>query len=1308
MYIPHTSRKRIFLFLVTMLSLYTVKAQQAQANAAAVQQSPGSPKQKAMELLQKNLKASGLNQSTLNSYVITDAYSDKKTGYFLVYLQQAYLGIPVYNKIGVYVFRNDTLVEKRPDFIGRIAAKAESRSVAGAKAVYSVNAIQAIRNAANHLSIAVQQEPRLIQKDEVRQHFVYSGAGLSNNDIPSDLVWLPVNEGAVVKLSWNVRIVAPNGNEDWLVRVDAQTGEVLEKSSLIVKEKAQEDCGVLPGANILTASDMLAGSNGLTAGDGRSVAKLALASAVALPPAMALPPAVASASYHVYPIPIESANFGSRALDTDPWLRAGAGNNAGTLGWHFDNTTNYTFTRGNNVWAQEDLTGASVFSGLSDTSTTAVPTLTFDRTLDPAAQPATFSNIRAGIDNLFYWNNLMHDISYQYGFDEPAGNFQASNQGRGGQENDYVHAFAEDGAGLNNADFATPPDGSSPRMRMFQFTVDDVAHFHVNSPGAAVNDYTVVESGISLRNQLAIVGAVTADIVQVNDGPGPTTHLACGSINNAPSLVGKIALIDRGTCSFAIKIKNAQLAGAVGVIVVNTVGNPLVVMTGTDLTITIPAVMISNADGVILEANLTGLNGTLSETGVNRDGTLDNGVMAHEYTHGISNRLTGGPANTDCLANAEQMGEGWSDYVALMVTTDWSTAAVTDGPKKRPLGTYVESQPATGGGIRTFPYSTDMSVNPWTYDMLKTSTGGEPHTVGEIWCATIWDMTWNIIQQEGIDPDIYHGTKGNNIALQLVLEGMKLQVCSPGFLDGRDAILKADSLLYNNTHKCAIWNAFARRGMGKSALEGSSNSFTDQTGAFDLPSGVGISQTVDKTTLVQGQNINYTIKATCDCSPLTNISIVDTLSSNLSFVGSSGGTFTAPVVHFDGISFAANETKSFTIQAGVLGTFAAPDTLINDSEDPASFTWAKAATTGSTNFVVSTVRSHSGSHAWLAADPATPADFTLTSGDLVLDTVSILSFWHFFETESTFDGGVVEISTNGGASWQDLGGFMTQNPYNNTLDPEATGLPNRKAFSGSSGGVFIQTIIPITGFAGKTARIRFRFTSDNGNAGIEEGWYIDDIQLTNANGASSIGNAFSGATLLSNSNVVSLFAPVALPVNFLGFDARKLNNTSFLQWRVNGEINVDKYIVQRSGDGVVFAPIGEVPGDPSPSSGEKDYVFTDGQPLQGNDFYRIVERDRDGQLTFSGIKLLSYSSSGMVIHLSPVPTYNHILQLEIETGDDAPVQATLLNTVGQTIRVYAIKQGTNVLDLGSFARGVYFLRIQTSRNNSEVRKVLIQ
>ena len=78
------------------------------------------------------------------------------------------------------------------------------------------------------------------------------------------------------------------------------------------------------------------------------------------------------------------------------------------------------------------------------------------------------------------------------------------------------------------------------------------------------------------------------------------------------------------------------------------------------------------------------------------DGDLDNGIVVHEYGHGVSTRLTGGPANSSCLNNAEQGGEGWSDYLALMMTTDWTTAQLTDGPNARPMGTYVLGQARHG------------------------------------------------------------------------------------------------------------------------------------------------------------------------------------------------------------------------------------------------------------------------------------------------------------------------------------------------------------------------------------------------------------------------------------------------------------------------------------------------------------------------------------------------------------------------------------------------------------------------------------
>jgi subtilisin-like proprotein convertase family protein len=96
-------------------------------------------------------------------------------------------------------------------------------------------------------------------------------------------------------------------------------------------------------------------------------------------------------------------------------------------------------------------------------------------------------------------------------------------------------------------------------------------------------------------------------------------------------------------------------------------------------------------------------------------------------------------------------------------------------------------------------------------------------------------MTWALTNQYGFDPDLINGSGGNNLALQLVVDGLKLQPCSSGFVDGRNAILLADQNNNGGANQCAIWEAFAKRGLGYSASQGSSNSRSDGTQAFDLP-----------------------------------------------------------------------------------------------------------------------------------------------------------------------------------------------------------------------------------------------------------------------------------------------------------------------------------------------------------------------------------------------------------------------------------------------------------------------------------------
>jgi hypothetical protein len=101
----------------------------------------------------------------------------------------------------------------------------------------------------------------------------------------------------------------------------------------------------------------------------------------------------------------------------------------------------------------------------------------------------------------------------------------------------------------------------------------------------------------------------------------------------------------------------------------------------------------------------------------------------------------------------------------------------------------------------------------------------------------LWQMYWHLVIKHGFDDDLYYGTGGNNLAIQLVIDGMKMQPCSPTFVQARDAILAADSANNGGANNCEIWNAFAKRGLGFSATAGGTG-VGDETEAFDLPAGV--------------------------------------------------------------------------------------------------------------------------------------------------------------------------------------------------------------------------------------------------------------------------------------------------------------------------------------------------------------------------------------------------------------------------------------------------------------------------------------
>ena len=219
-----------------------------------------------------------------------------------------------------------------------------------------------------------------------------------------------------------------------------------------------------------------------------------------------------------------------------------------------------------------------------------------------------------------------------------------------------------------------------------------------------------------------------------------------------------------------------------------------------------------------------------------KDGAYDNTVLIHEYIHGLSFRLTGGADSDNCLTNVERMTEGWADWYALMLTM--SPNDISTDP--RGIATYLFNQGENGEGVRDYPYTTDMNINPQTYSYIAFDQG--THQVGSVWAAMLWELTWALIEDFGFDENIYNFTgdlesdAGNVIALAIVTEAMKLQGCEPGFVDGRNAILVAFQSIYGSGNNCLIWEPFAKRGLGYFAVQGNSDDLSDGFESYEMPS----------------------------------------------------------------------------------------------------------------------------------------------------------------------------------------------------------------------------------------------------------------------------------------------------------------------------------------------------------------------------------------------------------------------------------------------------------------------------------------
>lgn len=172
---------------------------------------------------------------------------------------------------------------------------------------------------------------------------------------------------------------------------------------------------------------------------------------------------------------------GSRSVVKDPWNSV-----TSEFTWVSDGTTNYTTTRGNNGIAQVNPSGGTAYlTNYRPTSSSLA--FEYDYTTS-ITDPTSYRD--ASISQLFYTANKYHDLLYLLGFTERAGNFEINNNGQGGAGNDFVILNAQDGSGTNNANFATPADGSPGRMRMYLWTYSTPRRDCSFDAGVVIHEYT--------------------------------------------------------------------------------------------------------------------------------------------------------------------------------------------------------------------------------------------------------------------------------------------------------------------------------------------------------------------------------------------------------------------------------------------------------------------------------------------------------------------------------------------------------------------------------------------------------------------------------------------------------------------------------------------------------------------------------------------------------------------------------------------------------------------------------------------------
>ena len=812
-----------------------------------------------------------------------------------------------------------------------------------------------------------------------------------------------------------------------------------------------------------------------------------------------------------------------------------------------------TTTSGNNVNAYVDAIAPQGFTN-GDYMAEVTSANTFDYEYNDSEAEYSVNNRKAAIVNLFFMNNYLHDDYYDHGFDEASGNAQALNYDRGGVEGDALNVEVQDNSGFNNANMSTPADGGSPRMQMYLWETTQ-AEIGVDY-GLTVSSHSDI--GLLDIIQISSFGAetfdISGDLIRLEDGTAPIND-GCESATNAADLAGKIAIIDRGACNFTAKVKNAQDAGAIGVIIANNTDDGTAApMGGADDTVTIPNFGINFSEAAeiyaLLDADETVtvdmFKNDLSR--VFKDSSWDNAIVAHEWGHYISNRLVGNGSGLSST-QARSMGEGFGDFHALLLASDEADNLVAGNEDYSGAYSAITYVSSFVNGIRPYPYSTDMEVNPSTFEDIALYPT-QVHAPGSIFGNMLWESFVGLVNDER-----HTFAEAKSLMKDYMVAGYKMMPMAPTFTEGRDAFLAAAYANDVEDYKVML-AAFAKRGMGLGAKSparqatdhvGAVESYKTELDTFTVTShslntnyeGLTSGYCSNDNILDKGETgtVSFTIKngGNAALTGLTGTVVVESghdvtfanegavtlgdvemfgsaTSAPIEFTLNEAGTGDELVLKFvpdleEGMEadeyMLSTTTNVDFVTRELVGTSQVEDfntlSRLNDftetvmaGDDMAMGTWGLDQWDASDGMIAATGNS-------FVSDVA----FQTRPMSVGFDGEYTISFWHLYNMEEGYDGAVVEIRVNGG-DWADvteMGGSFLGDGYTDTgLDYTEAAIADRETFSGFNYGA--ESITFGETLNGNQVEFRFRISTDSAYVpdpvfGFASGWYIDDMTFTN-------------------------------------------------------------------------------------------------------------------------------------------------------------------------------------------------------------------